>query len=201
MATGTEKTEGRAGIRRRFTLLDGMIAVAALAAELALIRSLDLGIDWEFHSKIWTDTHWFFHSWMIDRLFVQIFALATTVALSSTLAALAYRLRRPRPRRRRLASQPGMAAILAAVAAWTMTLPHVAPRLSRSLDSIADELLGIDLGTAAVLAGFGVATRWGMLLLSGRWRSEPSWIDRLGRLVGVGWMALSLWAITLRMVC
>jgi len=197
MALGIKKAESRAGFQRRFTLLDGMIAIAALAAELGLIRSLEFGFDWEFHSKIWTETRWFFRSWAIDKFVMQIFQLATTAALCSTIAALAYRLRRPRPRWRRLAGQPGTAAIMVAVASSTMTLPLVALRFSESPESSA----GTFLGMVAILAGFGVATRWGMLLLARRWQSEPSWIDRLGRFVGVGWIALSLWAIGLRMVC
>ena len=37
--------------------------------------------------------------------------------------------------------------------------------------------------------GFTVAAIWLLLGLSGRWRPEKSWIDRLGRLLGVVWIA------------
>jgi hypothetical protein len=37
-----------------------------------------------------------------------------------------------------------------------------------------------------------VVVAWVILLLSGRWRSEPSWIDRLGRALGVFWI---VWAV------
>ena len=201
MATGIKNAGVRTEIRRRFTVLDGMIAVAAMAAEFGLIRTLDLGFDWEFHSKIWTETRWFFRSWAIDKLVFQIFLLGVTPALCTTLAAFAYRLRSPRPGWRRVAGQSGMAAILAAVIAWMTTLPWLALRLSGAPEEVVYGFVGINLGLIAVLAGFGVAARWGMLLLARRWRSEPSWIDRLGRLVGVVWMALGLWAISLRMVC
>jgi hypothetical protein len=40
------------------------------------------------------------------------------------------------------------------------------------------------------MAPYVVATAWLMLALSGRWRSEPSWIDRLGRIIGVFWVGL-----------
>ena len=34
-----------------------------------------------------------------------------------------------------------------------------------------------------------VAAAWVSLALSGRWRSEPSWIDRTGRVLGVYFLA------------
>jgi hypothetical protein len=37
-----------------------------------------------------------------------------------------------------------------------------------------------------------VAGAWLILLLAGWWRPEPSWIDRLGRVLGLGWIVLSL---------
>jgi hypothetical protein len=164
-----------------------MIAVAALAMEFALIRGLGLGFEWDFVRKIWTETRWFFHSWMIDEFIFRLFLLGMTATLSTTLAALIYRLRRPRPRWRRLVRQPGMAAVLTAVIVWLASLPLV--------------VLEPDLGRPAVLAGFGITARWGLLRLSRRWRCEPSWVDRLGRLVGITWIALSLWGIHLRVVC
>lgn len=202
MATATETAGGRAGPPRRFTLLDGMIAVAALAAGLGLARCLGLGIDREFHGRMWTDARLFFRSWMIDEFVVQLFRLGTVATLSATLAVFAWRLRRPRPGWRRMAGQPGMAAALAAGAAWLIMLPWMVLWHADSSWSFGEgEALGVGTDMAAVLAGFGVASRWGMLLLSRRWRCEPSWIDRSGRLVGVCWMALGLWGISFRAVC
>jgi hypothetical protein len=42
------------------------------------------------------------------------------------------------------------------------------------------------------LGGFAVAICWATLALGGRWRAEPSWIDRLGRIVGVAWMVMGV---------
>jgi hypothetical protein len=42
--------------------------------------------------------------------------------------------------------------------------------------------------------GPGVAAVWLVLALSGRWRPEKSWIDRLGRLIGAMWIVISLLA-------
>jgi hypothetical protein len=43
--------------------------------------------------------------------------------------------------------------------------------------------------------GPAVAAVWLFLALSGRWRPERSWIDRLGRLLGATWIVISLLAI------
>jgi hypothetical protein len=40
--------------------------------------------------------------------------------------------------------------------------------------------------------GCTVAAIWLLLVLSGRWRPERSWIDRLGRLLGVVWIAVAI---------
>jgi hypothetical protein len=41
-------------------------------------------------------------------------------------------------------------------------------------------------------AGFVVAGAWIALALAGRWRPERSWIDRLGRAIGVFWIAAAI---------
>lgn len=201
MAARRRTTEREGAEQRRFTLLDGMIVVAAMAVGLDLIRYFDLGFDWEFHSQIWMDPRFFFHSWMIDQLVFQIFQIAIISAMIATLATLAFRLRRPRPARRRLARQPGMVAVRTVVIAWAASVPWLVLGFAGSPVSIALEGPVRSLSLVVVFAGFGVATRWGLLLLSRRWRAEPGWIDRLGRLVGIAWMVLSLGAIGLRMVC
>ena len=45
------------------------------------------------------------------------------------------------------------------------------------------------------MIGSAVAVSWLILWLGGGWRAEPSWIDRLGRLLGVFWIVfgVALW--------
>ena len=38
--------------------------------------------------------------------------------------------------------------------------------------------------------GFSVAVAWLTLTLGGRWRPEPSWIDRMGRVLGFYFIAI-----------
>jgi len=40
------------------------------------------------------------------------------------------------------------------------------------------------------LAGFAVAASWLSLGLGGGWKSDPGWIDRAGRFLGVAWLIL-----------
>ena len=40
--------------------------------------------------------------------------------------------------------------------------------------------------------GFTVAGAWLALILIGRWQSEPTWIDRLGRAIGCLWIVLAV---------
>jgi hypothetical protein len=46
------------------------------------------------------------------------------------------------------------------------------------------------LGTSAQAAGLAVLISWLILQLGGRWRSEASWVDRLGRAIGVAWISV-----------
>ena len=51
---------------------------------------------------------------------------------------------------------------------------------------------GIQVAAFSAPCGFTVAAVWLLLALSGRWRPEKSWIDRLGRLLGVVWIACAI---------
>ena len=40
-------------------------------------------------------------------------------------------------------------------------------------------------------AGWAVAVSWCTFALTGRWRPEPSWVDRWGRVLGCTWIILA----------
>jgi hypothetical protein len=138
--------------------------------------------------------------------------LAAPLAMAWTLAILALRLRRPRDRWSRLVRQPGLVAGLmaASVLAWRLvgfatmcarligrpTLNILTVR-SRALSGSwgggwpPDNLLFETdhyLDTMATI-GVAVASSWILLLSTGRWRAEASWIDRAGRVLGWFWIA------------
>ena len=93
------------------------------------------------------------------------------------IAILTLRLRAPRPPWREAAIQPGV---------WACVAPLVAllslPAMGRYF---ALEFSPLILPTA-------VAAAWLTLALCGRWRPEPSWVDRAGRGLGLGWLVLLL---------
>jgi hypothetical protein len=102
-------------------------------------------------------------------------------------AMIVIRLRRPRPRVVR--SQPGFIACVAVMAsllpglAWFATIHH-RPGFQRAQ--------GFEQAWAIATqwtdtAGLGA---WFALFLARRWRPEPSWIDRMGRALGLYWIIL-----------
>jgi hypothetical protein len=111
--------------------------------------------------------------------FVQ---LLSSVLLGLTLVQPFLRLRRPRPPLRDLVRQSGFVVCLAVIVG---TLIFV------DLGWVAR----IDVSWEAILAS-ALLLFWPVLGLP-PWRSEASWIDRLGRAVGWGWIVAIASAIVL----
>ncbi len=131
-----------------------------------------------------------------------------------TVALLLIGLRRPRPPRRRLTRQPGLAACAvgvivmvavlvgyflrwAATWLWTAIVPTstagAAPGTWYVPRAPLQDLWyaihsGFGAGSAAIAEA--VAAAWLIMALGGWWRPEKSGIDRLGRALGVAWIAL-----------
>lgn len=180
---------------RRFTLLDAMILIASTAAGLAGVRYYypDNFIDFGRSSIPWGI--WVIN-WMVGSL---------PLFLAWTLAFVVLRVRKPRPTIRRLSRQPGLVAGLAVsliLAGGTMTFAGVYVVDQSTFHHIKALLYrgGYWGGATRIIPfcfGPAVATAWMVLILGGRWRPEPSWIDRFGRLLGgfwVVWTPFHLWA-------
>ena len=144
---------------------------------------------------------------LFDQIALVLLIFATPVAVAMTLGVLAIRLRMPRPRWRRLSRQPGVVACLALALSWVAagaytvgnvlsnhptagTAPGLPPGTTfvRSSASFLEEFAVF----GSVLGGFAVVVAWSTLVLVGRWRLEPTWLDRLGRLIGVAWVGMAL---------
>jgi hypothetical protein len=189
-------------MRRPFGLTDAMVLVVALAVGLAVNC-----LNWPGFLARWLtplDAHDSIEHFL-DLVMPNLAAI--------TVATLAMRMRRPRPRFRRIARQPGSVACTVAVAIllvlglWVAVTTstgrvmkftqHVIPagQNGHVKGDVAYPIYpfsGRLLVTYGDRIGFAVAGAWLALILIGRWQSESSWIDRLGRAIGCLWIALAL---------
>jgi hypothetical protein len=171
--------------RRKFTLSDAMILVAATALALALMRHRG-PLDIE-SQRLYIN--------ILNQLRDNILTISFVAAMWS-LAGLVLRLRQPRPDVRFLTRQHGMVAFMAAAVVLAIRLINFGSVLSilvidgayfwpgmSALDWDPELLRGIpsEIGCAVAAACIIQAT-------GGRWRSEPSWIDRMGRILGIYWI-------------
>jgi hypothetical protein len=205
-----------AGRPRRFTLGDGLLVVAAIAAGFAMVRR-------------WANPHWCAEPpfWgapaNLSAARQAHYNLAVGVSwpipfvIAFTPAILAARLRSPRPALERIAEQPGSVACAAALLAMVLkptedVLYYVLDYFTHSHSPIRlpsppfARLFGssrcspgeiihnlvlerFPLSTAPAVAT-AVLIAWLVLLGIGRFRPERDWVDRAGRVLGVYWMAL-----------
>jgi hypothetical protein len=186
---------------RPFGLTDAMILVVAAVAALSVNR-----LNWPGFVQRWrhpVDAH--------DSI-EHILDLVMPHLAAGTIALLVIRLRSPRPPCRRLARQPGTVAcmvglaVLLAIACWlgmtavTGRVPEFSEHATRAGGHSAGSFPLFPFSGRSLVAygdriGFAVAGAWLSLWLSGRWRAEPTWIDRLGRTVGWLWLLIAavLW--------
>lgn len=171
-------------VRRRFTIADGMILVAASAVGLLLVR--------EYAASL----HIVYRRASASRLLEVVEGVSECLAAAGMVALIPIRLQRPRPGLRRLARQPGFAACCALAAVLALGfLQGLVLVLFRDVQKAwggtwpFQQLWEIGV---AFRGPFAVAGAWLVLLLSGRWRAEPSWVDRLGRFLGMVWLVWPL---------
>jgi len=159
-----------------------MILVAATAGWLAMARHL--GAKTNFRS-IWNLSDYGHIRILRDQFGLLLFIVS--------LALLVIRFRPPRPARRRLWRQPGVAACaggflgVAIKALSTAVENHAALRDWNRFDMQV-------LWGPWPYCGAAVAGAWIALIVTGRWRAERSAIDRLGCLVGACWLVEMLLA-------
>jgi hypothetical protein len=173
-------------VSRKFTLIDVLVLIAALAIAFYPIREyLDYIQDRHFllsPGRGWT----FISIWALGALVSGVLA---PLAVSLSLALWVLRLRQPRPNWRRVFRQPGMVAC-------TATVTETAVFLLKAV--LSEYYVYRSKGFTPPLQGFWiarlpwngevVAIAWLVLWLSGSWRPEASWIDRAGRALGVYWI-------------
>jgi len=195
-----EASAGPATSRRRFRLIDAMILVAATATALGVVEWVSCASDgelsWSALLEEWrsieqsaTDGKGFDLEAVAD--WGSILALLTLPLAVSWTAALTFiRLLGPRPPLSRVARQPGLAATGAATLALLFVGLHgIGVSLTFGWEAALELIL---LQGSFLLAmtspGPAVAAAWLVLAVTRRWKAERSWIDRLGRAVGVCWV-------------
>jgi hypothetical protein len=163
---------------RPLSLSDAMIFIIALGLGLAIARPAIVLIA----DAVRSDPGWRFQTLAGS---VSLGRMLNIVLLNFLLfllpAFLIVRLKRPRAALRSMICQPGFAACAAPVVIVLATMPlAVLPPLGLAGQMI--EIVGqVLLVGAAPLA-------WVFLIATRRWNPEPSWIDRLGRILGALWM-------------
>jgi hypothetical protein len=179
---------------RPFRIGDAMVLVAATAVAFAVLRHC-----WSVGIAFTT-----FGGNREQRLFFWLHQVVPFPALWS-LAVFAIDRRDRRKGRRRGARQAGLVACYAATVALAITaliasaflivhiledtraIPKVLshPTQMHSPPPFADAPM-------EEIAGAAVLGAWSAMAAGRRWRTEPSWIDRLGRVLGGIWIGLFL---------
>jgi hypothetical protein len=181
--------------RRRFHLGDSLILIAALALTLSVLLSTNWFARIPGRVSFWWDARprvvgGFprFLTWgpsarmAVYQIVDEFVQLLTSVLLGLTLVQPFLRLRRPRPPLRDVVRQSGFVVCLAVIVGTLIVV---------DLGWVAR----IDVAWVAILAS-ALLLFWPVLGLP-PWRSEASWIDRLGRAVGWGWIVAIASAIVL----
>ena len=176
---------------RRLTLLDLMIAVAGLAIGLWIMPNGLIDVARTAFSII---TGPYAISVRAQWLSILIVKYVSPVSVIGSFTVLALAITPPGPPVRRLFRQPGfvacctvgMTALIAGPLSFAISQKNLIAGLS------ASTRLQVFLGEALTFrrgeGGFAVASAWLVLWENGRWRPQPSWTDRLGRLLGLFWV-------------
>jgi hypothetical protein len=165
---------------RKASLADSLILIAAIAVGFAMSRSVlqDPLMRWDLLDNI-------------SRVGV-VSRIVTFVALIFTISYFPIRLRRPRPPLSEIFRQPGMIAcstvVLSIAFGFLLLLPQLPSILFGNVypQTPLSRLVGFTVGPMTF--AHAIAGAWLTLWLSGSWKAEAGWIDRLGRALGCFWI-------------
>ena len=177
---------------RRFSLGDALILVIALSITLERFRSIglfrsfpsNLADCWRMFSQLAGWSPWHFPAQTRQALATELSVLVINNLLLPTLCPMLLglmiaqpllRLRRPRPPLSDVARQSGFVVCLIGIALVCLLL---------SMGDWWFSGVALTLGMTRVIILFMI---WPLLGLR-PWHTEPSWIDRIGRGVGWGWI-------------
>ena len=173
---------------RRFGLGDLMILVAAVA--------FSSGRSWSAVQRAMGIQPFFTSEAEVKRAFPSAgFAILESGLMMATFALTAMSLRPPRPRRARLMRRPGWIACFAGSTGLLlgMAIDWADSPTRRSYQYGYQYMLYHDMNHPAYMtlfAGSSILISWLILAAGGHGRSAPTWPDRAGRALGVGWLAM-----------
>jgi hypothetical protein len=208
MATVMTRTASQSNLRsamprRRFQLLDAMILVAAIAFACGITQGLsyatDGAISWTAMWEVARQNH--------DGLagVVEIGAYSLILALPFagmlSLAVIPLRLMGSRPRWRRLARQPGITAMWAAGLGIALSAVQIGIAAWTGMGEASIYQIVIATHSCISYPGLAVLGAWALLLISKRWRSEMSWVDRMGRVLGFFWILVGVFVPIVVLLC
>jgi hypothetical protein len=184
-------------VRRRFTLVDAMVLVAATGIALVPIRYL-----LQHGQILLVDPDGIPESRLRNCLEILIIISPLVVPWSAALCVL--RMTKPRPISRQIFRQPGTAActaislitifamvrVVGSLAFWQFLEPDAMWDLVSYVGTT--DKLAVFIVRSHIKFGEAVAVVWIVLWLSRAWRSETSWIDRSGRILGIYCMLTSV---------
>lgn len=189
---------------RRFTVLDAIALVAATAIGIAIVRSnFDDVADWFARpSEGWTVAH-------LLRAIPPAMIVLIPCFLSWTAALLVLRFRKPRPHMRSIFMQPGTSACMAVLCGAIFNCLKLGTLLAVEF-LLSSFSVPRSLGVTDYSDTYGMLIRgilrvesagpnmpdpaalvllvWTLLVLSGQWHRENTWVDRAGRRLGVVWI-------------
>jgi hypothetical protein len=170
--------------RRRITLLDLLILIAATGAGLALQRICIRGLEAQTLSR------------RPGALTISYITASVTYASALlapwSLALIILSLRGPRPTFHRLARGPGFIACAAATSGITLYLTVCLAQSAMGKLTFNAASTWRITETFAIYASLMVAGSWLTLALGARWRMETNWVGWAGRALGIGWISLLL---------
>jgi hypothetical protein len=180
---------------RRFTLLDAMILLVGFAIGISFII-LYGKINNYIQDGTFPNNYGFYallDDWSGFRIVKTSLLLPVLMIEALAPALLLLRLFRPRPRFPRLLCQPGATACLATFVVMACRGVAMIIRVASGGDySLRGGFIDFSADLQKTVP-YAVATAWLLLALGRRWCPEPSWIDRVGRLIGAFWIFLLPW--------
>jgi hypothetical protein len=206
MTTGNVTNPATQSNDRPFRLSDAMILMAALAVALIWDRSRIIDpVGWISSLRNYPIAGLVQRLLMVDAVNALV-SIPPLLAVAS-VAVLALRLRRPRPPLNVLAREPGTVAC--AVASFIM-VPASLVILTRHYQAsgslgVAWKRAGIDLqpeylGGLTFLIGLAIAVTWFVIKSRRWWVPAAGWLDRLGRLLGVGWILMIIGVVIVNVI-